>query len=62
MFANPRLGVSRCLRFVLVPWLLLPLLLVSAAAETQQPIFPVENFTPEGGVLVSPLATGDFNL
>ncbi len=61
MFAAPRLSILRCLRFVLVPWLLSPLLLMSAAAQTQQPIFPVDNFTPPGGVLVSPLATGDFN-
>ena len=52
---------SCCLRFLLVPWLLLPLFLMSAAAQTQKPIFPVDNFTSPGGVLVSPLATGDFN-
>jgi hypothetical protein len=61
MFVNPRLNNSRCLRFVLVPWLLSPLFLMSAAAQTQQPIFPVDNFTSPGGVLVSPLATGDSN-
>jgi hypothetical protein len=61
MFADPRLSISRRLRFVLVPWLLSPLFLVSAAAENQQPIFPVDNFTPPAGVSVSPLATGDFN-
>ena len=61
MLANTRLNISRCLRFVLVPWLLSPLFLVSVAAQTQQPIFPVDDFTPQGGVLVSPLATGDFN-
>lgn len=61
MFATPRLSISRCLRFVMVSWLLLPLFLISAAAQTQQPIFPLDNFTSPGGVLVSPLATGDFN-
>jgi Bacterial Ig-like domain (group 3)/FG-GAP-like repeat len=61
MLRSPRLSISRCLRFVLVPWLLWPLFVISAAAETQQPIFPVDNFAPQAGVLISPLATGDFN-
>ncbi len=60
-YLMPGLNISCCLRFLLVPWLLLPLFLLSAAAETQQPIFPVDNFASPGGVLVSPLATGDFN-
>ncbi len=61
MFADPRFSFSRCLRFFLVFWLVLPLFPVSAVAQTQQPIFPLDNFTYPGGVLVSPLATGDFN-
>jgi hypothetical protein len=61
MFTNPRLNTSRWLQFALVPLLLSPLFLVNAAAEAQQPIFPVDNFAPQAGVLISPLASGDFN-
>ena len=37
------------------------LLLVAPAAQAQTPVFPTETFTLQVGVLVSTLATGDFN-
>src|ERR1700684_2178051 len=60
MSAIPR-KISGNLRAVSVPLLISFLLLVAPAAPAQTPVFPTETFTPQVGVLVSTLATGDFN-
>ena len=57
MSAIPR-NISGNLRAALLISLLL---LVAPAAQAQTPVFPTETFTPQVGVLVSTLATGDFN-
>ena len=57
MSAIPR-NISGNSRAVLLISLLL---LVAPAAQAQTPVFPTETFTPQVGVLVSTLATGDFN-
>jgi hypothetical protein len=59
--ANPWFKLSGSLRSILLPLLISPLLLAAAAAQTQPPIFPTDSFTPQAGVLVGSLATGDFN-
>jgi Bacterial Ig-like domain (group 3)/FG-GAP-like repeat len=59
--ANPWFKLSGSLRSILLPLLIPPLLLAAAAAQTQPPIFPTDSFTPQAGVLVGSLATGDFN-
>ena len=57
MSATPR-NIPGKMRAVLLISLLL---LVASAAGAQTPVFPTQSFTPQVGVLVSTLATGDFN-
>ena len=61
MSGNPWFKVRCSLRSVLACLLISPLLLVAAAAQTQPPIFPTDSIVPPVGVLISSLATGDFN-
>jgi hypothetical protein len=59
--ANPWFKIPGCLRSILLPLLISPLLLVAAAAQTP-PIFPTVNFTPPVGVTVGgTIVSGDFN-
>ena len=46
---------------VLLFFLIAPLLPVATLGQNQPPIFPMAQFTPPAGVVVSSLATGDFN-
>ena len=46
---------------VLLSFLIAPMLSVAALGQNQSPIFPMAQFTPPVGVVVSSLATGDFN-
>ncbi len=61
MSANSWFKCPGSLRSILVPLLLSPLLIAAAGAQTQPPIFPANSFTPQAGVTISSLATGDFN-
>jgi hypothetical protein len=49
------------LRYVLISLLSIPLLSSAASAQSQTPIFPIDSFIAPVGVVVSTLASGDFN-
>ena len=61
MSPNPWFKISGRLRSVLGLLTISSLLIAAAAAQTQPPIFPTDSFTPQAGVTISSLATGDFN-
>jgi hypothetical protein len=60
MSGIPR-NIPRNLRPFLVLLSISLLLLLAPVAQAQTPVFPTDSFTPQVGVLVSTLATGDFN-
>jgi hypothetical protein len=60
MSANTWLQIPRNFRSILLSLFVLALP-VAAGAQSQTPVFPIDSFMPPLGVVVSPLATGDFN-
>jgi Bacterial Ig-like domain (group 3)/FG-GAP-like repeat len=60
MSADTWLKIPRNFPSVLLALLVIPLP-VAASAQSQTPVFPIDNFTAPVGVVVSSLASGDFN-